>query len=98
MPPVVNAGFRLWLKVSTTIKLSSDTAVVRLAYKGITNFPSLVDFDKNSIEALPSIGKTSIPAIAEDVPNGVKAEVEIPGANTGSILVRRLIVMYNAAK
>ena len=98
MPPTVNANFKSWLKSNVNMKLSSDAAVTRITYEGITNYDSLVDFDKKSIESLPSTCKEKIPAITEDVPNGVTAEVEISGANVSSISVRRLIVASNAAK
>ena len=98
MPPVVSTNFKAWLKSSSNIKLSSDAAVTRLTYEGITKFSSLVNFDKKSIEALPAICKSSIPAITEDRTNGVDAEPEIPGANINSISVRHLIVACNTSK
>ena len=79
MPRVVNARLKSWLKAITNLKLSSDAAVTRLTYEGITNFRSLVDFNKQNIDALPAIYKNSIPTIVENIPNGVEAEVEIPG-------------------
>ena len=78
--------------------MSSDAAVTRITYEGITNFSSLCDFDKKGIESLPATCKERIPAIQEDLPNGVTAELEIAGANISSILIRRLIVACNAAK
>ena len=98
MPPVVSANFKSWLKSSSNMKLSSDAAVTRLTYEGITNFSSLADFDKKSIEAIPTICKNKIPAILEDTPNGIESEPEICGANLNSISICRLIVACNAAK
>ena len=98
MPPVVNASFRNWLKSNSNIRLCSESAVTRMTYEGVTNFPSLCDFDKKSIESLPATCKDKIPAITEDVPNGVTAELEIAGANISSISVRRLIVACHASK
>ena len=98
MLPVVTTTFKSWLKSSSNIKLSSNAAVTRLTYEGITNFSSLVDFDKKSIEALPAICEHSIPVIAEDRTNGVDDEPEIPGANINSIFVHCLIVACNASK
>ena len=80
------------------MKLSSDASVLRLTHEGITNFASLSDFDKKSIQLLPQICKNSIPAIVEDIPNNITAEVAIPGANVSSISVSRLITAVNAAK
>ena len=68
MPPVATAAFRVWLKESNNIKLSSDSAVTRVTYEGITNFDSLTDFDKSSIEYLPRTCKDKILAIVEDLP------------------------------
>jgi hypothetical protein len=48
------AAFKSWLKDSTNMKLSSDASVLRLTKEGITNFESLTDFDKKSLERLPA--------------------------------------------
>jgi len=96
--PVTTQAFKAWLKSSTNMKLSSDASVLRLTHEGITNFASLSDFDKKSIQLLPQICKNSIPAIVEDIPNNITAEVAIPGANVSSISVSRLITAVNAAK
>ena len=98
MPLVVTIAFKAWLKANSNIKLSSDAAVTRLTYEGITNMESLIDFDKMSIESLPNTCKERIPEIAEDLVNGVQAEQMIPGANISSICVRRLIVASNAVR
>ena len=80
------------------MKLSSDAAVLCLLQEGLTNFDSLTDFDKKSLERLPSVCKETIPAIAADLPNGIAAENKIPGANISSISVQRLIVAMHAAE
>ena len=95
--PVVTAAFKAWLKASTNIKLSSDAAVTRITHEGITNFESLLDFDKKSLQLLPSICKEKVLAIPEDADNNVAAEPEVAGANISSISVQRLIVAANAA-
>ena len=92
------AAFKAWLKDSTNMKLSSDASVLRLTKEGITNFESLTDFDKKSLERLPSTCKESIDEIIADVPNNIGAEIEVPGANLSSISVRRLIVAMYAAE
>ena len=89
--------FKNWLKSTTNIRLSSDRAVNRLIAEGIVNFASLLDLDKKSVEALPSVCKETIPAVAADVNNGIAAEAAVNGANITSISVRRLIVAVNAA-
>ena len=93
---VVSNAFRNWLKAGTNIKLSSDAAVTRITHEGITNFDSLADFDKKSIERLPQICKEAIPAIVVDAANDVEAEIAVNGANISSISVRRLITAANA--
>jgi hypothetical protein len=57
---MVTASFKNWLKGNTTMKLSSDAAVLRLLQEGLTNFDSLTDFDKKSLERLPSVCKETI--------------------------------------
>ena len=98
MPVTVTAAFKQWLKSASNIKLSSDSAVTRITYEGLTNFDSLQDFDKKSIESLASTCRKEIPAITADLANGIAAEIEIPGANVSSISIRRLIVACSAAK
>ena len=71
------------------MKLSSDAAVVRITHEGITDFRSFLDFDKESIEALPRACSRSIDAIAEDIPNLIVAETAAVGANISSIALRR---------
>ena len=88
--------FKGWLKNSTNMKLSSDASVLRLTKEGITNFESLTDFDKKSLERLPLTCKENIRAITANPANGITAERAVPGANLSSISVRRLIVAMNA--
>ena len=80
------------------MKLSSDRAVTRVTYEGITSFDSLTDFDKKSIESLSRICKETIPAIPADAASGIAAEPSVPGANVSSISIRRLITSMHAAK
>ncbi len=82
------------------MRLSSDASVLHLTKEGITNFESLTDFDKKSLECLPATTKETIDAIiAGDVPNNIAAEAEVPGANLSSILVYDcLIVTMHAAE
>ena len=80
------------------MKLSSDASVLRLTKEGITNFESLTDFDKKSMERLPATIKEPIDAIVADAQNNIAAENRVPGATLSSISVRRLIVAMNAAE
>ena len=95
---VPTAAFKNWLKTSGNMKLSSNAAVLRLTKEGITNFESLTDFDKKSMERLPATCKETIAQIARDRANNIPAENEVPGANISSISVRRLIVAMNASE
>ena len=98
MPPAVAPAFRAWLKQSTNMKLSSDVAVTRITYEGITDFQSLRDFDKDTIESLPKACARTIPAIAADAANGITAEPEVPGANISTASVHRLVTAMYASK
>ena len=95
---MVSAAFKNWLKGNTTMKLSSDGAVLCICKEGLTNFDSLTDFDKRSLERLPAVCKAPIDAVIEDVANGIQAENRVPGANISSISVQRLIVAMHAAE
>ncbi len=98
MPPTASAAFKSWLKTAPNAKLTSDRAVNRILYEGITTYDSLLDFDRKAIQSLPSVCKETIPAIAADPATNTGAEPEVPGANISSISVQRLIVAVNAAK
>ena len=98
MPPATTATFKSWLKANTNMKLASDAAVLRITYEGVTDWASLVDFDRESIEALSKACSKTIPAISEDTSNGIAAESEVEGANLSSISIRRLVVAMHAAK
>ena len=95
---VTTEDFEGWLKNASHMKLNSKASVLRLTKEGITNFESLTDFDKKSLEGLPAICKGSIKAIAADAANGIVAERLVPGASLSAISVRRLIVAMNAAQ
>ena len=96
--PVTSQSFKAWLKSANNIKLSSDAAVLRVTHEGITNFASLSDFDKKSIENLPGVCKNGIPAIEADPSNNIASETSVAGANVSLISVRRLITAVSAAK
>ena len=96
--PVTTQAFKEWLKSSNIIKLSPDASVLRVTHEGITNFASMSDFDKKSIENMPSVCKNSIPAIEADPTNSIAPESSVVGANVSSISVSRLITAVNAAK
>ena len=95
---VTTEDFEGWLKNASHMKLNSKASVLRLTKEGITNFESLTDFDKKSLEGLPAICKSSIKAIAADAANDIVAERLVPGASLSAISVRRLIVAMNAAQ
>ena len=95
---VTTEDFEGWLKNASHMKLNSKATVLRLTKEGITNFESLTDFDKKSLEGLPAICKSSIKAITADAANGIVAERLVPGASLSAISVRRLIVAMDAAQ
>ena len=78
------------------MKLSSDSSVLRLTHEVMTNFVSLSDSNKKSIENLPSFFKNIIPAIEADATNIIAAEASFAGAKIYSISIRRLISAVNA--
>jgi hypothetical protein len=96
--PFTTAAFRNWLKGGTNMKLSSNSAVNRITYEGITDFRSLLDFDRESIESLAKSCSKDIVAIEADEANNVAAEPAVAGANLSSISVRRLVVAMHAMK
>ena len=96
MPSSITAAFKTWLKSVPNVKLTSDRAVDRILYEGITTYDSLLDFDCKDIQSLLAVCKETIPAIAGD--SSTTAEPEVPGANISSIIVQRLIVAVSAAK
>lgn len=98
MPVAVSAAFKSWLKSNVNIKLASDAAVLRLTHEGVTDYASLLDFDRESIEALAKACTKTISAVAEDTANGITAEAEVPSANISSISIRRLVVAMHAVK
>ena len=94
----VTPAFRNWLKQGTNMKLATDSAVTRIIHEGITDMDSLIDFDKDSIEALPRACARSIAAIEADEDNEIAAEPAVNGANISSASVHRLIVAADAAR
>ena len=95
MPTLV---FKNWMKANTGMKLITDSAYNRTVSEGITSFDSLLDFDKKSIQTLPTVCKVTITAIREDLATGQPNEPAVPGANVSVISTQRLIVAMHAAK
>ena len=50
MPIVTNNQYRLWLKSTVNMKLSSDASVLSITYEGLKNFQYFMDFNHDSIE------------------------------------------------
>ena len=96
--PVTTQAFKGWLKSSNNIKLSSDASALRVTHEGITNFASLSDFCKKSIEILPIICKNIILAIEGDATNSIVADASIPRTNISLTSASRLITSFNSAK
>ena len=98
MALITNAPFRSWLKGANNMKMSSDAAVLRIIHEGITNFLSLLDFDRDSIESLSKACARPITAIDEDLANLIAAEAAVPAANVSTISIRRLVIAVQAVK
>ena len=96
--PITTQAFKEWSKSSNKMNLSSDDSVIRLAHEGITNFASLSDFGKKSIENFPTVCNNSVPTIETDVSSSIAAEALISGANMSSTLVHMLITAVNCTK
>ena len=98
MPPATTAGFRLFLKSSPNMKLSSDSAVLRVLYEGLTSFALFADFDDDSIKTMAKNCKETIPAVAEDIAAGIAAENEVPGVVVSTQSIVRLQLACKAVK
>ena len=66
--------------------------MIHLNDEGITNFASLSDFDKKSIEKLHNIWKNSIPTTEEDATNKISAKASVARVSVSSISVMQIIV------
>ena len=97
MPVATTDTFKSWFKANTNMKLASDAAVLRITHEGVTDWTSLVDFDRKSIESLGKACSKTIPSITADAVNGIAAEAEISSANLSSISIRRLVIAMHAA-
>ena len=80
------------------MKLQSNAAVICITHEGVTDFRSLLDFDRDSIEALSKACSKAIEAVAADNQLGIAAEPDVPAANISSISIRRLVVAMRAVK
>ena len=50
MPIVTNNQYRLWLKSTVNMKLSSDASVLSITYEVLKSFQYFMDFNHDSIE------------------------------------------------
>ena len=98
MPPTTTAGFRLFLKSAPNMKLSSDSAVLRVLYEGLTTYTSFADFDDDSIKTMAKNCKETIPAVAADAAAGIAAENEVPGVIVSTQSIVRLQLACKAVK
>ena len=76
--PVTTQAFKGWLKSSNNMNLSSDSSLLRLTQEGMTNFACISDFDKKSIDNLPSVYKNRIPAIESDASKTLDLKLPFP--------------------
>ena len=80
------------------MKLSSDVSVLSITYEGLTNFQSLMGFDRDSIESIYKAYIKDIDAIIYDVPNAIAVENAVPGTNISNISIYLLVVAANSVK
>ena len=69
-----------------------------MTHKCITNFESLTNFDKTSVEFLPKTHKERILEKIEDVLLSISTDAEVPGTNVGTIPVRMLTNSMKTAR
>ena len=96
MPPVTNTRYRGWLKDAVNTNLPSDASVLRITYKGLTNFDSFTDFYRENIQSLRKACGKTIDAITSGPLNDIKADNEVPKTNISTISIRRLVVATHA--
>ena len=87
-----------WLKQGTNISLSTDTAVVRIRYEGLTDYDSLTDYDKKSILALQTACQQTIPPIPGANAGDPPLRAQIPGVHVPMRSLLRLTTAVHAAK
>ena len=71
------------------MKFSSDADASGIVYESVTNFYSLVDFDKTTIECISRTWKENISEVTRAILVVIVAEVEAIGANVGTKSNRR---------
>ena len=91
-------NFRQWLRQGTNMKLLTNANANRVIAEGLSDLNSLLDFDKESLEALPKACARALPAVEADPDNDVVAANAVPAGNVSIASVHRLIVAANAAR
>ena len=71
------------------MKLSSNADAAGVAYESVTNFDSLSDFDRTTIECLSRTWKENVLEATKVILVVIVAEVEAPGTNVGTKSNRR---------
>lgn len=87
-----------WLKQGTNIGLATDEAIERIRYEGLTDYDSLVDYDRKSILALQTACQQTIPAIPGATAADPPVRPQIPGVHVPMRSLLRLITAVHAAK
>ena len=62
-------NFRQWLRQGTNMKLSTNANANRVIAEGLNDLNALLDFDKDSLEALPKACSRALPAVEADPDN-----------------------------
>ena len=98
IPLTTTASFKTWLKENTGMKLYPNNSDSCLAVEGINDYEALLDFDKKSLQSLPTTCKVATPPIAADATNGITAKPSVADAIISLIPLQRIIVALNAIK
>ena len=80
------------------MKLVTNVTVNRVVAEGLIDMVSLMDFDKDSIEALPKACVRAIPAVEADPGNEIVAAQAVAAGNVSIASVQRLIVAADCAR
>ena len=98
MPIVTNNQYRLWLKITVNMKLSSNASVLSITYEGLTNFQYFIDFNHDSIKSLLKACIKDIDSIVSDVPNWIFSKNAVLEKSISKISTRQLVVTTNTVK
>ena len=70
-------NFRQWLRQGTNMKLLTNANANRVIAEGLSDLNALLDFDKDSLEALPKACARALPAVEADPDNDVALTLKL---------------------